>query len=549
MIRGCALAILLLTAIDSVSAQSVHRADDLRAQITASLSTTADGSNGKCGTAFRMAWLAEYRSEPGDVAGVWEDRPARQVSRLSPAGHFRLHFDTVGIHEAGLLSVGGTRIGGTASAFADSALLYLDNAWEQIVTVLGYDPPPADTAGGDAAYDVYVSNLPADWFGQTVFESMVPGIWPNERWQTFLEIDNDFAGMRTPGMSGLRVTVAHEFFHAVQVGAYGVWTADEFYFYELTSVWMETVIEPSIEDYLFDLPLYFASFSGKSLTTTSPAYRGYERSVFALFMEERYDRQLLREAWSDLRQRRVVAALDAAFAARGTTLRDAFREFAIWNHRTSDRAAGERTYQRANRFPRMMPAVTRAWSPPSIMVASSAEPLSHITFDIRTPSDTLSSLVINADVDAAMHDLLVAQSVGVRISNALPAEGGQRIGDLWITTEVESPQDWYGEIFSAATRGELPPNDVRPWPSPWMLSEHADLVLPVGSLRAPGSVEFISMGRGAVPADGWSLESQRAMTVARVPVSTMRDRLSSGVYVVVLREGSEQTMWKVAVIR
>jgi hypothetical protein len=526
----------------------VQDATDLRARVAAAVMATPEPDRGKCGTAFRMAWRAEQLVGRSGVDGVWDLRPTRQTSRRSLQGHFRIHYDTIGVDTPALLDGVGGRVSGTAHAFADSALAAFERAWEAIVDGLGYAAPPADTSGGGPEYDIYVTDLTAGLFGQTVLESIIPGPAQNERWQTFLEIDNDFAALRTPGIAGLRITAAHEFYHALQVGSYGIWDDAEFYFYELSSVWMETVLEPGIEDYLYDLPQYFANFSGRSLTTITSTYRGYERSIFAMYLDQRFGRDVLREVWAALRGTRVLNALDQALSDRGSSLRNAYREFALWNHRTRDRAAGTATYLRAWRFPRMMTAASIAWSAPSVRFSGAAEPLSHLTFDLRTGSDTLSTVVVNADLASARSGVLAPGMVTVSMATT-PTGKGHRVGEYWQTIDVASSDDWFQETVSALRRDAVPMADEGPWPSPWVLSQESDLLLPVGEVPAPESVVFISASSAVTPAERWSLETRQATNVARIPVATMRDRLSSGVYVVMLRKGSEQTLWKVAVIR
>jgi hypothetical protein len=546
--RAVVPGLVMLAAGGGLTAQ-VNGPDDLRTLVRSSISASADGSNGKCGTAFRMAWRAEHLSGRSGADAVWDDRPVRQRSRLSPSGRFRVHYDTTGIHEPALLNGLGIRIAGTANAYADSTVRIFDRVWEQIVSVLGYESPPADTGGGDAAYDVYLSDLPPEWFGQTVFEEPIPGLTGPTRWRTYMEIDNDFAGLRTPGIAGLRITAAHEYFHAVQVGAYGVWDDDDFYFYELTSVWMETALESDIEDYLFDLPKYFSDFSGLSLAVFNASYRGYERSVFALFLEERFGRDALLDVWRSLRSRRVLPALDHALETRGTGLRSAFREFALWNHRTHDRAAGAVTYRQAGRFPRMSPSAAMSWTPPAVRLGATAGPMSHATLDLGLTSDTLSTIVVNTDFIAASRGSLDPQAISLSVSNTAPDGGGQQVGGLWFSISVPFADEWSHEVVSAVGRAAVPLANDRPWPSPWNLSDDADLVIPVGSTDAPETVAFVSAGQTVVPVERWNLETQRATRVARIPVGPMRDRLSSGVYVVLLRRGTAQQLWKIAVVR
>lgn len=62
-------------------------------------------------------------------------------------------------------------------------------------------------------------------------------------------LDNDYKGYPTSGYNGLRVTIAHEFHHVVQLAGYRS-DLSQRNFYEATSVWMERIVEPTILDYI-----------------------------------------------------------------------------------------------------------------------------------------------------------------------------------------------------------------------------------------------------------------------------------------------------------
>ena len=534
-------------------AQEVGQTQRLASQemIQAMTERAARGETVKCGSTFRFAWLAERLGGRSSVAMVLEDRPILQTSRPSPSGRFRIHFDTAGTNTPSLLTQAGQPIPGTANAFVDSAAAIFDEVWHRIVDGQQYLPPPQDTAGGDAAYDVYLKDLSPGLFGETIPEGMpLPGA-PNERYVSHLVVDNDFAGLRTRGLDGLRITAAHEFFHAVQIGAYGIWDTREYYFYELSSVWMETVLYPSVEDYLLDVPDYFALFPGASLATFNMSFRGYERSVFALYLGQRFGQDAMRQAWDEVSRARVLPALNRMLQSRGSSLREAFREFSVWNHFTADRADTRRSYAQGARFPRMTPAVSAPWISPGISLAYGLEPLSHATLVVRTPIDTLSLLVVNADAASAGIVPIPRPVATAQVTDEDPPIPAQQIaGGFWLATVVDDQEKWFSEAFSATGRGELPPTVRRPWPSPWLLATDIDLVLPV-SVSDGGSVrvDFISGGAGVVSAGDRTMEMQRGMKVVRVPVADVRHRLGSGVYVVVVHAGSDQEIWKVAVVR
>lgn len=553
MIRLLSGLLLLATTAALLVAQEVgkSRSSTSHDMTEAIRERAARGETVKCGSAFRFAWLADRLGGRTSVSMVLGDRPVLHTSRPSPSGRFRIHFDTTGTNAPALLTPAGVPIPGTAGAFVDSTGAIFDEVWHRIVNGYQFLPPPPDTAGGDAAYDVYLEALTPGLFGELVPEGLsLPGA-PNERYVSHLVVDNDFAGLRTSGLDGLRITAAHEFFHAVQVGAYGIWDTREYYFYELSSVWMETVLFPSIEDYLLDVPDYFALFPGASFATYNMKFRGYERSVFALYLGQRFGQDAMRQAWDEVSRERVLPALDRMLRSRGSSLREAFREFSVWNYFTADRADTRRSYAQGARFPRMAPAVIASWSPPGISLSYGLEPLSHATLVVRTPTDTLSLLVVNADAASAGIVPLPRPMATAQLTDEEPAIPAQQIsGGFWLATVVEEQGKWFSDAFSATGRGEVPPTVQRPWPSPWLLTKDIDLVLPVSVVDgALVRVDFVSSGAGVVSTGERAMEMQRGMRVVRVPVADVRHRLGSGVYVVVIRAGSDQETWKVAVVR
>jgi hypothetical protein len=120
-------------------------------------------------------------------------------------------------------------------------------AWAR-ETALGFPPPPADDGdgaerGGDARYDLYVCDLASHDLGELAATVADP---PGSGF-SYIVVDNDYAAaevapLKTSGVEQLRVTVAHELFHAIQIGegrgGLPEWLA------EATAVWMEGIVAP-----------------------------------------------------------------------------------------------------------------------------------------------------------------------------------------------------------------------------------------------------------------------------------------------------------------
>ena len=185
-------------------------------------------------------------------------RPDRDAYIDSPSGHFRVHYDTSGQHYATISYV--QQVGEAA-----------DYSRYILVDVMGYLPEIDDS---DGIYDIYLYGFSNGNYGYNA--SDCEGYWTSSgnnacegsevSGASFIVIDNDFnyTCSDIPGLGNLcvdensgvdvmKVTIAHEFFHAIQrayVNPKWLEGLDDLYFMELNSTWMEDVVYPDINDYL-----------------------------------------------------------------------------------------------------------------------------------------------------------------------------------------------------------------------------------------------------------------------------------------------------------
>jgi hypothetical protein len=127
----------------------------------------------------------------------------------------------------------------------------LNHVWDRVVTQSGYRPPRADLgpdrgAGPDSRLDVYLTDLGDDYlYGYCVPETRGPRLTASG----YCVLDNDYAprqyGEAQAPLDNLRVTLAHEFFHAVQF-AYDY--QEDPWLMEGTAVWVEDEIYDDIDD-------------------------------------------------------------------------------------------------------------------------------------------------------------------------------------------------------------------------------------------------------------------------------------------------------------
>ena len=157
--------------------------------------------------------IVRFSSDQQSILKLFFARPVLPNSVVSPSGFFRIHYDSNGINRPSYVSTWSVEQNVAEVANA------LDSSYRFEVTYLGFLAPPSDGNGGsDDKYDVYIQNQGGGIYGYTEWESKVGSV----NWTSFMVIDNDYIGYYSTGLNGMKVTVAHEFHHGIQLGNYSV---------------------------------------------------------------------------------------------------------------------------------------------------------------------------------------------------------------------------------------------------------------------------------------------------------------------------------------
>lgn len=336
--------------------------------------------------------VAPYLQRPAGGGGVSDGvpgyrNPARVTSQAS--AHFRVHYIDRTLYPSDPDAA--------APAYVTQVLAQMENVWNVEHGQLGYAPVPSDAAtannGGDGLYDVYLLELyrPREnifFYGLTNTDNVATDD-PNRPYGTssYLLLDDDFAsdefGFADPSLP-LRVTAAHEYFHAIQFG-YDYW--EDAAFMEQSSTWMEDMVYPDIHDnYQYLGEPYTDSDGNGQYDTGEPftdrngdgtrgegsaefpefhldAYDDFELPGYAVlvqliqygrflwprFLTERYGAQVVRATWEQCARvegANAFEAADAALAGVGGSLSAAYQEYATWNYDV-DRYADGANYPRA----------------------------------------------------------------------------------------------------------------------------------------------------------------------------------------------------------
>jgi len=490
-------------------------------------------------------------------------RPTKQKDRLSRSGKFRIHYDTTGYDSPSMLTPGPDpqTIANSVEQYIDSVTAIFDRVWTLEVDTLGFLGPPSDgTQGGGAEYDVYVSELGTNLFGQTLWNDpgdMITG-GTRRTFSTYVEIDNNFFGVRTPGMDGLRITAAHEFHHAVQIGSYGYWTnvpENDFYFYELTSVWMERVAYGSIRDYYFDLPKYLERFrdsQNRSLSFTSYTmeYPGYERSIWGQYLSKRFGKDIMRQVWTGVIMDPVLVSTGKVLQRYGTSLELEFAQFSFWNYFTADRVVAGRYYDDGRDWPRFLPNVSSTFGGLSSSVSSSAWPMSTQFFQFAIPGDTLTAILVNVDAAGAVDRSPASTGFQLQLgASSAPSPYQKVTGGLSLSFVPVDKLQWKTFYLQSSTRS-IASVGADPFPNPVRVSHDSKLNLPFGgATEKRAMVYFLNAALELVMSREYDVTESFGSRLVYVPASDLRDGIPSGVYFVKAICGDKEFQWKVAIIQ
>ena len=469
-------------------------------------------------------------------------------------GHFHIFYDTTGPNTPALFDGTGTQIG-DALAYVDSVGAIFNHVWDVEIGILGFNQPPFES--GQSYYNISISDLGNGNYGGTNPVDLISGTQTPQRYSSNIDIDNDFIGSSytTKGIQALRVTAAHEFHHAIQFG-YGWWGDNERYAYELTSTWMEDVVYTDVNDYYQYLPDYFVGFHD-GLSFNSGYYGGYERCILAHFLAKRYGIDIMKDVWTAMRTQPFLESLDAVLVGKGSSLQAAFGEFTYWNYFTADRADTVKYYPEGNHYPRFQPLQQKSFQNTTDTIGGDVYSLSSSMYEFDLPSDTITSMIANVEVDSAEQRDLTTRRVDVMLSTDVPLPPYQEFTNYGLIAKViVADTSLWRSFFSQGVRHDTvinPPRFVvssNASPNPFRLMGSQQLLLPIQDVTArTAEVYFYSSSLNLAYSKPLPVSIAGPNRVIVVPSSELKSNLSSGIYFVIAKTKNSEYRWKVAVIR
>ncbi|HVP06657.1 MAG TPA: MXAN_6640 family putative metalloprotease [Candidatus Acidoferrum sp.] len=334
------------------------------------LSVPAEGEKQppvKCGTSAVADFVMNRHRIDKDLLGqmalTLNARPSLSRSYGSPSGKFLIHYTTTGDTAVYQPTVDNNHNG--VPDFVDKVAEIADSVYYTTITVMGYPAPPSDSfyaEGGDARYDIYLTYLGPNFYGLSYLDSTYIDGPGSTRATSFIVLDRSYSLLEQYSnrpLDAVRVTMAHEFFHAVQFGI-NFTEAENYnqtlvkrYWMEMSATWMEEQQYTDINDYYNYLPYFYNDPTASLQQFNSYAdFHPYGAAVFPIYLSQKFGRDLIRAIW--LKSGTLGPGthfwpvlsddLDSCYRAQGqnittgTGLPMAVREFALWNYYTGSRA-------------------------------------------------------------------------------------------------------------------------------------------------------------------------------------------------------------------
>ncbi len=490
------------------------------------------------------------REKPGGIDRILT-RPTMQATKA--AGGFRVHFDTAGIDAAAMLDSLNRRIPGTAHEYADSVLAIMGYVNSLQTVQLGYASPQADGGlGGGDEYDLYVMEM-GNLYGYTTPDV---GIFPGDTTTTFVTIDNDFIFV-TPsankGMPALRVTLAHEFQHSIQLGRYAYWYEDV-YLYEISATWMEDVAYTDVNDYYNYMNASWGHFKNpQTLFLSGDNLIMYSRAIWGLYLQKRFDIDLMRRIWEHTRLSRPPEAMDRALRERQSSLSTAFAEWTLWNYFTGVRSDTVAYYPEGRAYPAI--AQNRVtFSPPARELNDSLRSYAARYYELFSQQDTSTVVAVNTDYSGGFASSPY-QSYSVSLSSTNPDGTYLRAGEeLYALLRGQTPSDWSSWVIWDTTIAggvRVSVAEATPFPSPFRPDGTNEVNIPLNAtaqVKATLAIFTASFERVAT-IEGQSSSFNGTQVVSWNGKTERGGTAASGVYIFVLTLPDKTLTGKIAVVR
>ena len=211
---------------------------------------------------------------------------------VSPSGNFYIHYNLSGPDAPNQSDANDNGI----PDYVDEVGIAADYSDSILVDVLGFLPVNHDD---NQVYDIYIEDMGQGYYGVNYLDTDILG---NHTGSSYIIIDNEYeeGEYYTIGIDGMKTTVAHEYFHAIQRSYRLQFNASTKFLYEMSSTWIEDIVYPNIDDYINDgWTLSFFNNPEQDISDTD----GYSIALYAHYLtsvignDDDLDNSIIKQIW------------------------------------------------------------------------------------------------------------------------------------------------------------------------------------------------------------------------------------------------------------
>ena len=339
-----ALAILAPRLVDARYASAAAKANPRDATMALRDLAARVDSLSRSDRRLAMSLLARPSDGASEGPAGYRNVPRANRKRVCTT-RFCIHWVTTGSERPSLVNRNGNR----RPDYIDKAVTTMNSVWRKEIGSMGYKKPLSDFRSGphhggnpNGRIDIFIANIGnVGLYGYCTTDD--PRINRNTHRQNsaYCVFDNDFRRAEftsgANGLAALKVTAAHEFFHAIQF-AYD--TFEDRAFMEGTATWMEDEVFTGVNDNVQYL------LQGSPMDPVNNTQRGpwisldaarqstqYGTWIWYRFLTEVKGDPIIKQIWvkSVGKANYSFKSIAAILVARGTSLNTMLAQFGAWN--------------------------------------------------------------------------------------------------------------------------------------------------------------------------------------------------------------------------
>lgn len=505
---------------------------------------------------------------------------------LSKSGKFEFHYTLTGIDAIDATDKNNNNV----PDYLDSAEYYIEYIYDIYVNQMGFlSPVQADNKENGSPYQIYMYEMGNYYsftddsnntytyyggaYGQTILTEHIFPVKKYDRYYTVFHLDNNiskydsamspdgkykYPAYTATGIEGLKVTLAHEFHHAVQL-MYGIDQPYSNAYYEMLSVLMEEYIFPNANDYVQYVDRLFDDLNDdRSKIGSFTNYAGYRQALFLMMLNQKYGIAFVKKSLElTLEGTSNFVALDLAIKELNPNSSlsqewDAYKEWIYYAGNKKHKSPEDKTFTDAELFSELN-FNEIVYEEPIIMHSETLNSMEINNFRIifkkegTVSDDTVDVMIGNISPTLLFKKLNNNLEYLFDISTTKQNQNMNFIDELSVYYEIDTPENISYNLFTYS--GESTNSIGYSFPNPVNTNEQKDVFLPVPKnamlyqevnyVIYNTQMQNISHGRSnVIPYEG-----KRVIRIDGI------NDLNAGVYMFSVHYNNDNILGKMAVIR